>query len=215
LGLATGRELATAFGVAVVIILLVVLLKETVVNSTTRSRGLGVARGHVQAFFEQPLFGFTVTSVDTVNGQPVLSMRSPAEGKGELKLFGPKRELTRALMAVGVSRNDNSVTAKSAIYLNGFVMIVARDWTEGATWVRDNLGRALSSGFATTTLANPNRAVSLRIQSDEALVILSIESDLASRPTSEIVRLHAAARSSQRRASLFSQRGVPPKPLAS
>jgi hypothetical protein len=216
LELSAARDLAIIVGIAVVIVLLLILLRELVIGRT-RARGLGVTRDHVQRFFEQPLFGFTVESLESVDGQTVVALKAPTEAVGDLRLFGPKRELTRALITVGLSRTNNSVTAKSAIYLNGFVMIVARDWPDGSEWVRDNLRRALSSGHVATTLANPPRAVSLKVLSDVGSVILSIEATVPKPRASIVLGIPdaEAPRPERRRSSLFSQRAVRSTPLAS
>jgi hypothetical protein len=212
--LSSAREFAIVAGIVLVIFLLLILLKETIVGSS-RAHGLGVTRAQVQTFFERPFMGFTVTSTATVNGVQIVSMMAPAGAIAEVKLVGPKRELTRASLAVGLSRQDNSITAKSAIYLNGFVLIVAGDWGEGEEWVRDNLHRALTTALVSTTLTNPDRTVSLRVQPDAGSVMLSIEADVAKRRSATAVDAAETARSLRGGTSLLSQRAVRSTPLAS
>jgi hypothetical protein len=142
-------------------------------EGATLAGSIGVSRASVQAVYERSAVGFTFEESTPVDGQPRVSGKS-RNGLAIMELIGPEEELTKATIIVGVPNNNQQAVTENAVYLLGLLKVTSPEWTEGTTWVTENLSEAASSDEPITTIQGKQQ-ISLQGYKELGFVSLAVE----------------------------------------
>lgn len=135
--------------------------------------GLGVSRAAVQRVYERPAVGFRFNEAEPVRDQPRVMGTAP-NGLAFVELIGPPDDLTKATIIVTVPKDNPTAIQENSIYMLGLVTTVMPDWSDGPTWVSQNITKAINSSEAVTTVQG-KRQVSLQAFKELGIILLSIE----------------------------------------
>lgn len=100
------------------------------------ARGIGVSRSDFTSLFLSESFGFIPEDSLLRDGRERLMLTAP-DGKTTIHLIGPSDDITEATIIAW------SQDISFPLYIVGFIAIAIPEWTEGSTWLADNLSKLL------------------------------------------------------------------------
>ena len=135
--------------------------------------GLGISRFAVQSIYEQPDIGFVFESSPLFDGTPRTLGESP-DGIAIVELIGEADNLSKAYILIGLPNDNPGALALNAVYLLGFPINVVPGWSDGTTWVSDNLETAIQNGTSTIRLTGGKTEILVELEFLEPLGFLSL-----------------------------------------
>ncbi len=130
--------------------------------------GIGISRDTIQGTYENT-WDFTFEEAVEVDGQPRVMGTAPNK-LAIVELIGPDENLVSASVLIFLPNNNPEAVTQNTFYMLQMLSLVAPDWSDGTSWITDNLKTAQEQGEVKTTYGDIDFTLSVA----EALGMVSL-----------------------------------------